>query len=67
MSLANLRKGRGFKQKDIADKLGVAQATVAMWETGKSTPSFKNLCSLSELLQVSVNDICTAMQSKEDE
>ena len=65
MSLAKLRLERGLKQTDVANELGISQATVAMWETGKSVPSFKNLRLLSELLNLSVDDICAAMQKTE--
>lgn len=66
MSLAKMRKDAGLTQKDVAKALGTVQATVAMWETGKSTPSFKNLCALSSLLNVSFNELCAAVNKVED-
>ena len=61
MSFAELRKEHGFTQQSIADQLNVTQSTVAMWETGRSVPSFKTLVLLSELLSVSVDELCKAL------
>lgn len=34
--LCNLRKAKGMKQKQVADKLGILPKTVSKWETGVS-------------------------------
>ena len=47
--LKQLRKEHGMTQMQLAEKLGVAGGTVAMWETGKRTPNFEmvdNICDL---------------------
>ena len=38
--LKQLRKEHGMTQVQLAEKLGVASGTVAMWETGKRSPNF---------------------------
>ena len=39
--LKQLRKEHGMTQVQLAEKLGVASGTVAMWETGKRSPNFE--------------------------
>ena len=34
--LSTARKSAGCTQEQLAEKLGIAQSTVAMWETGKA-------------------------------
>ena len=55
--LKNIIKSKGIKQLFIAQKLGVSVVTVSNWVQGKSAPNKKHLEKLSELLEVSVNDI----------
>lgn len=50
--LKELRKKNGYTQVTLAEKLGVAKGTVAMWEVGKRKPDFEMLCTLSELFDV---------------
>ena len=45
--LKQLRKERHMTQADLANVLGVAKGTVAMWEMGKRNPSFEALEQLS--------------------
>lgn len=48
--IKQLRKQKGLTQKEMAEAVGVGVSTVAMWESGKRTPSFKLLNDLSDLL-----------------
>ena len=61
MTIGEIRKEHGLTQQQIADKLNIKQSTVAMWETGKSSPSFKTLIALSEVLGVSVDTLCQSL------
>ena len=53
--LAELRKDRGLKQKDIAALLNVAVSTVSNYETDSHEPDLTNLCELANLLGVSTD------------
>ena len=55
MSFDELRKKKGYTQQFLAEKLNVKQSTVAMWETGKSVPTMKNMIAISEILNVDVS------------
>ena len=52
--LAELRKNRGYSQRDLAVIIGVNQPTVAHWESGYTFPQIGNLKKLSELYGVSI-------------
>lgn len=39
----------GWKQKDLAEKLGIGTSTVGMWCIGKSTPAYEILEELIHL------------------
>ena len=65
MTLAKLRKEKHYTQQYIADNIGVKQSAVAMWETGKSVPSMKNLLALSKILEVSVDLVCDSLRRDE--
>lgn len=51
--LRDLRKAKGFTQKQVADRLGVLPKTVSKWETGKGFPDVSVVSELSEILGVS--------------
>lgn len=56
--MTNFKKIRmqlGFSQKEIAITIGVSGPTVSEWESGKKTPSGKNLIALSNLFGVSTD------------
>nr|DAR70714.1 MAG TPA: helix-turn-helix domain protein [Caudoviricetes sp.] len=56
--MTNFKKARlktGMSQKEIAITLGVSGPTVSEWESGKKTPSGKNLLLLSKLFDVSTD------------
>ncbi len=55
-----IKKQRALKnltQKQLAEKLGVTDKAVSRWETGKGIPDVSLLIPLSEVLEVSVNEI----------
>lgn len=38
MRIQEIRKGKGIKQKELADKLGIAANTLSQYETMKPAP-----------------------------
>ena len=57
MSLREKRLEKNFTQEMLANELNVRQASVAMWETGKSKPTADNLLKLAKILNCSIDDI----------
>lgn len=56
--IAKCRKEQKLTQEQLAEKLGVSKNAVSKWERGICLMDMSLLKPLSELLQVSVIDIC---------
>lgn len=53
--IRDLRKAKGYSQKELGEKLGVTLQTVSKWEVGERNPDFENLDALSEILEADFN------------
>ncbi len=53
--LKGIRNEMGLTQKELAEILGVNQATVSYWEKGVSSPDFNTLKILANYFDVSVS------------
>ena len=56
-NLKDLRKAKGLTQEDLAKLLNKQQATISAYETGLITPGLNTAMEMSELFNVSVEDI----------
>ena len=56
-NIRSLREHEGFTQEALASRLGVAQQTVAKWESGEATPDLENVRALARLFGVSIDDL----------
>lgn len=63
--LSQLRKEKGWTQKDLAEKLYVSDKAVSKWERGLSVPDVSLLMPLSELLDVSVTELLEGRRLEE--
>ena len=64
--IAQLRRERGFTQKELADKLNVTDKAVSKWETGKGFPDVKLLEPLSDVLEISLIELIKCDRQEED-
>lgn len=55
--IAELRRGKGMTQKELADILHVTNKAVSKWECGKNYPDLTQLPTLAEALGTSVSDL----------
>lgn len=55
--MKNARLNAGLTQEEVAVKLGVSRQVVSMWETGRKSPSSRNLKKLADLLSVTVDSL----------
>lgn len=53
--IKDCRKQRRMSQQKLADLLGIARSTVAMWETGASEPDRETILWLAEYFDVSTD------------
>lgn len=57
MRIKHLRELKGWEQKELAAKLGVAQSTVATWETNKNGPNPTQRKKLCEVFGISLDEL----------
>ena len=65
--IAKLRKDKGLTQEQLGDKMGVTNKTVSRWETGKYLPPADILLLMSELFDVSINELLAGQRLSDDE
>ncbi|EOR21156.1 hypothetical protein A500_14208 [Clostridium sartagoforme AAU1] len=65
MNLKKLRYRNKYTQEEVADKIGVSRQAVAKWENGTTVPDINNCLSLSELYQVSLDDLVNYSDDRE--
>ena len=53
--LKDIRKSQKKTQKEIAEKLGITQQAIALWEKGKTSPNPTDLSRLADVLGVSID------------
>lgn len=57
VELKRQRENIELSQQRLAEKIGVSQATVGMWESGKREPNFTMLCKLADFFNVSTDTL----------
>ena len=62
--LYELRKQKGFSQEELANRLNVSRQTISKWEVGESTPDLEKLVAISDLFEVSLDELVKGEESK---
>lgn len=57
MEIKKLREAAGLRQYELAERMGVKQASVSAWESGQAMPSAANLLKLADILDCTVDEI----------
>lgn len=65
--IAELRKQKGYTQKELAEKLMVTDKAISRWETGKGLPDTSLLKPLGDVLGVSVGELLSGEMIEETE
>lgn len=55
MEIKKIWESRRMRQYELANRMGVKQASVSAWESGKAMPSAENLMKLADILECSVD------------
>jgi len=63
--ISSLRKERDMTQVDLADKLGVTYQAISSWERGNSMPDIAKLPDISQVLNVSIDDLLNNKKASE--
>ncbi len=57
------REKKGWSQTELAEKIHVSRQSVSKWETGKNYPSIEVIIDLSDLFNITIDDL---LRSDED-
>ena len=55
--LQELRKKEGYSQEQVAEMLGLSRQAISKWESGQGKPEIDNIIKLTEIYNVSADDI----------
>ncbi|KRK78890.1 helix-turn-helix domain-containing protein [Companilactobacillus nodensis] len=55
--LQQRRKEHNMSQEALADKLHISRQSISKWENGTSLPSFANVVAISELFDISLDEL----------
>lgn len=64
--LYELRKKSGLSQEELAEKLGVSRQAVSKWERAEASPDTDNLIALSNLYNISLDELIGKKEVNED-
>ena len=56
-NIREVRLEKGFSQEELANRLNVSRQTISKWEVGESTPDMENLVAISELFEISLDEL----------
>ena len=62
-----LRDSFGFRDTDVANRLGITKSTFSDWKHGKSAPNTEKLVKIAGLFGTTVEYLYTGMDRKGDE
>lgn len=65
-TIATLRRGRGWTQVELAEKLQISDKAVSKWETDDAFPSIEFFPVLAELFDVSIDYLMTGKAPKKE-
>ncbi len=65
--LYELRKQKGLSQEELANRLNVSRQTISKWEVGESAPDMEKLIAISELFDISLDELVLDKAAKKEE
>lgn len=66
MSFASARKFSGISQVEVAEKIGVNQSAVCLWEKGKTKPRAALLPKLAALYHCTIEELLAPDSANQD-
>ena len=64
MNLKRLRKIHQYTQENVAEKINVSRQSIAKWESGECNPDIESLIKLSNLYNVSLDNLVNHSEDK---
>ena len=63
MFIKRQRESSGMTQSELSDILNVSRSTLAMWETGKSSPPVDKLIKMARILHCTVDELLRVQEA----
>lgn len=63
--IKELRKGHGYTQQELAERLNVSDRSVSRWETGTNLPDLSLLVQIADLFEVDVRELIDGERKNE--
>ena len=63
-NLRKLRQGKRLSQEYVAERLGVSAKAVSRWEKGDSTPDMEKLIAISDIFEISLDELVQRFLNK---
>ena len=64
--LKTARISAGYTQKELANKLGISQASVSAWGTGDCYPTIEHVKAITEILDVTFEYLTDGMENNNE-
>lgn len=61
-----LREEQGYSQNDLAEKLNISRQSISKWELGKSTPDITYFIKLSEIYNITLDELIKGKEFQEN-
>lgn len=65
-AMKRIRKERGLRQKDVAEKLGIATHSYTRYECGVRRPNIDTLLKIADILGVKASELLDETDDKSD-
>lgn len=65
--IKKLRQEKGWSQEKLAEKLNISRQAVYKWEANKGYPDISNLIEISEIFDVTIDELIKGDQDLQDE
>lgn len=65
--IASLRKTNNLSQKDLAKKINVSNKTISKWECGNGKPDIEVIQKISEIFNISVDELLSESHQKQND
>ena len=64
--LYELRKKNNWSQEDLAERMEVSRQTISKWESGKTIPELNKLVKISEIYEITLDELVKETTSEEN-
>lgn len=64
INIKRYREEKGWSQRELAEKLGVKQSAVGMWESGRNNPEYGRLEEIASVFGITIDELINGPAAK---